>query len=108
MAGQVLGPDDKPCWGAQMSLQGGEGQPAGHPGTTDSNGHFSIKGVCDGLLDVRAMLPAGNGNPRFLVGIARASGGDTNTLIKLGQSNGVPFTGPGGAALPPANPLPPY
>jgi len=108
VAGQVLGPDDKPCWGAQMSLQGGEGQPAGHPSTTDANGHFSIKGVCEGSLDVRAMLPAGNGNPRFLVGIARASGGDANILIKLGQSNGVPFTGPGGAALPPANPLPPY
>jgi protocatechuate 3,4-dioxygenase beta subunit len=102
VAGHVIDPDGRPCWGAQMGIEAGEGQPSGHPGSSGSDGRFVIKDVCDGLLDVRAMLPAGSGYPRFLVGIAQGHGGDTNIVIHLGLSNGVPFSGPGGLGPVPA------
>jgi protocatechuate 3,4-dioxygenase beta subunit len=108
LAGQVIGLDGKPCWGAQMTISG-EGQPVGAPVRTDSNGQFVIKQVCEGSLDVRALLPASASNPRYgyVAGFLQAHGGDTNIVVKLGLSNGIPMVVPGGAAPTPANrPLP--
>jgi protocatechuate 3,4-dioxygenase beta subunit len=85
VAGQVLGLDGKPCWGAQISISG-DGQPTSSPGeaaTSDAKGHFVVRQVCEGLLTVRAMLPASATNPRYLVSTVEAHGGDKNVVLKL-------------------------
>jgi protocatechuate 3,4-dioxygenase beta subunit len=87
LAGQVIGPDGKPCWGARVSLSG-EGQPADAIGSTDSKGNFIIKAVCEGPVKVQALLAAGQAP--MIVGEVRASGGDTNIVVKLGATNGIP------------------
>jgi protocatechuate 3,4-dioxygenase beta subunit len=87
LAGQVIGLDGKPCWGAQVHLTG-EGQPAGVVVNTDTNGNFASKAVCQGLLQVQALLSIGQGP--MIVGESRANGGDTNILIKLGVTNTLP------------------
>jgi len=84
LAGQVTGPDGKPCWGAEMTVSG-DGQPAGRISHSDASGHFIITEVCTGLLNVRAMLPASASNPRYLTVTVQAHGGDTNVVVKLGQ-----------------------
>ena len=106
LAGHVLGPDDQPCWGAEVSFRG-EGQPAGTPSRADSHGHFVIRQICEGGLVVRASLNAGSGNPRNLEGFLWASGGDTNIVVKLGLSNGVPLLRSGGVGQVPTNRPPP-
>lgn len=78
VAGQVIGQDGKPCWGAEVTVNG-DGQPAGRITHSDSNGHFVITKVCTGLLNVRADLPA---SPVVTV---QAHGGDTNVVVKLGH-----------------------
>jgi len=97
VAGQVVDADGKPCWGCEVraTLPGGT-DPIGGLVHTDANGHFVIKPVTAGTLDLRAMLPAGNNNPRFLVGLMQVAGGDTNIVVTLGWDNGKPITGPGG------------
>ncbi len=86
VAGQVIGLDGKPCWGAQITISG-DGQPASSPGsvaaTSDAKGHFVVRQVCEGLLTVRAMLPASATNPRYLVSTVEAHGGDINVVLKL-------------------------
>jgi hypothetical protein len=108
VAGQVIGLDGKPCWGAEMSVTG-EGQPYSSAGHTDSNGHFVIKEVCGGLVSVRASLAPSVSSSRngYVAGFLQAHGGDTNVVVKLGLSNGVPIMGPRGIGQPPANPPPP-
>jgi protocatechuate 3,4-dioxygenase beta subunit len=85
VTGQVLGLDGKPCWGAQISISG-NGQPLGSPGgaaTSDAKGHFVVRQVCEGLLTVRATLPANATNPRYLVSTVQAHGGDKYVVLKL-------------------------
>jgi protocatechuate 3,4-dioxygenase beta subunit len=78
LAGQVIGADGKPCWGAEVTVSG-DGQPAGRISHSDASGHFVITEVCTGLLDVRVDPPA-----RAVVRV-QAHGGDTNIVVKLGQ-----------------------
>jgi hypothetical protein len=61
----------------------------------DVNGRFVIKQVCDGLLDVHAMLPPDSGSPQSgVVGIVQAHAGETNIVVKLGEEYGVPTKRP--------------
>lgn len=106
LAGQVIGSDDKPCWGAQVTVQG-EGQPSRTVGRTDSNGHFAINQVCEGPVDVYAFLRPDSGSVQAGRGVVRASGGDTNIVVKLGMTNGVPIAGPGGVGQALTNRPPP-
>ena len=82
VAGQVIGLDGKPCWGAEVSITG-DGQPTGRIHRSDASGHFVITEVCEGAVNVRAMLPASAINPQYLVGMAQSHGGDTNMIVKL-------------------------
>lgn len=75
--------------GAQVTVWG-EGQPRANPARNDTNGFFVVKDICEGPVDVRAMLPAGMNQGRTVVGMVGASGGDTNVVVKLGLQNGVP------------------
>ena len=106
LAGQVIGLDEKPCSGAQVTMRG-EGQPGVKAARTDSNGHFVIQAVCEGLVDVRAVLPASASNPRGLVGTVQANGGDPDIVVKLGRTNGVPAAIPRVTGQGPTNRLPP-
>jgi hypothetical protein len=78
VAGQVIGSDGKPCWGAEVRVSG-DGQPAGRITHSDASGHFVITEVCTGLLSLRVDPPA-----RAVVTV-EAHGGDTNVVVKLGQ-----------------------
>ncbi|MGD1084549.1 MAG: carboxypeptidase regulatory-like domain-containing protein, partial [Verrucomicrobiota bacterium] len=93
VAGRVVGEDGKPCWGAQVTVRG-EGQPAPKPGRTDSNGNFVLQDVCQGPVEVRAVLSAGMNQGRTLVGVLQANGGETNLIVRLGMQNGVPAVFP--------------
>lgn len=73
VAGEVIGPNDKPASGVNVSLSG-EGQPEGHV-TTDSKGRFSFK-VCDGPIRLFASSQSGYAN-------ASATPGDTNVVLQL-------------------------
>jgi protocatechuate 3,4-dioxygenase beta subunit len=77
LAGQVVGADDKPVIGAQVQING-NGQPSENI-RTDSSGHFSMK-VCEGPVQVFAYT---QNNGQFIQGQARATGGDTNVLVKV-------------------------
>ena len=55
LAGQVLGADQKPLAGAQVSING-NGQPNGYL-TTDATGHFKFK-VCAGPINIYAWSPS--------------------------------------------------
>ena len=80
LAGQVLGPDNKPVARAYVNLNG-DGQPNGNV-TTDATGHFSFEAVCEGRIQLSANT-SGNGSPNQY-GNAEAQGGDTNVLIHFG------------------------
>jgi hypothetical protein len=82
VAGQALGPDGKPCWGAEVSLVE-EDQPPKHLTHTDATGHFVINGVCKEPLTVRASVPVSSTNPQYLFGTAQAQGGETNVILRL-------------------------
>jgi protocatechuate 3,4-dioxygenase beta subunit len=78
VAGQVIGLDGKPCWGAEVTVSG-DGQPAGRISHSDASGHFVITEVCTGLLNLRADPPGS------AVVTVQAHGGDTNVIVKLGR-----------------------
>jgi hypothetical protein len=73
VAGEVIGLNDKPASGVNVSLSG-EGQPEGHV-TTDSKGRFSFK-VCDGQIRLFASSQNGYAN-------TTVTPGDTNVVIQL-------------------------
>jgi 5-hydroxyisourate hydrolase-like protein (transthyretin family) len=102
LAGQVLGADGQPCWGASIGIRG-DGQPAGRLGRSDANGHFVISGVCEGPVDLRAMLPASLNVP-MVSGDVQVHGGDTNIVVKLGAAAGAPAGVPRRNGQAPANP----
>lgn len=77
VAGQVIGPNEKPVSGVHVSLSG-EDQPDGSV-TTDSKGHFSFK-VCEGDIQLFASSQSGFGNIKALPG-------DTNVVIELRSQN---------------------
>ena len=83
ISGQVIDLDGKPCWGAEVTVNG-DGQPAGRITHTDSEGNYVITGVCQGTLNLRVMLPAGTTNSRFQTKNVQAFGGDTDVVIQLG------------------------
>jgi protocatechuate 3,4-dioxygenase beta subunit len=91
LAGQVIGLDGKPCWGAQVSFTG-EGQPTYLTARADSTGYFLFKAVCEGPVQLQAELSV-DAVPMF-AGETRANGGDTNIVIKLSATNGVPAAPP--------------
>ena len=80
LAGQVLGPDNKPVARANVNLNG-DGQPNGNV-TTDATGHFSFDAVCEGRIQLSANSSGNGGNYQY--GNAEAKGGDTNVLIHFG------------------------
>jgi hypothetical protein len=101
LAGQVIGLDGIPCSGTQVTMHG-EGQSGVQTVRADSDGHFVIEEVCEGLVDMRAVLPASAGNPpRF--GYLQAHGGDTNIVLKIGMTNGVPIVSPARVGQLPTN-----
>ncbi len=85
VSGQVFDADGKPCRGARLFVEG-ESQPArsfGSDASSDANGHFVIRRVCEGPLVVRGSLWASLDHPQYLAGTAEARGGDTNVVVNL-------------------------
>jgi protocatechuate 3,4-dioxygenase beta subunit len=80
LAGQVLDADDKPVAGANVNMSG-EGQPSGNV-RTDREGRFSFDRVCEGQVQLSA-------NAQSTYGNVSAEGGDTNVVLRLGQSVGT-------------------
>jgi protocatechuate 3,4-dioxygenase beta subunit len=78
LAGQVTDVDDKPVAGVSVNLNGDD-QPNGVT-RTDRDGRFQFDRVCAGPLRLFA-------NVRNLQGNISAVGGDTNVILKLGQSS---------------------
>ena len=70
--------DDKPVTNANVNLQG-EGQPNGQV-KTDKEGRFRFEHVCDGPVRLYA-------NARGSFASVSAEGGDTNVVVKLGESS---------------------
>jgi protocatechuate 3,4-dioxygenase beta subunit len=79
LAGQVLGPDNKPVSGANVNVQPIEGQPIANT-TTDAQGHFAFAAVCEGTVRLSANT---QGGPNYMYANAQAQAGDTNALIRL-------------------------
>ncbi len=77
LAGQVLDPDDKPVAGANVNLSG-EGQPNANA-RTDREGRFRFEHVCEGPAQISA-------NSQRSFGNVSAEGGDTNVVLRLGQT----------------------
>jgi hypothetical protein len=77
LAGQVLDADDKPVSSANVNLSG-EGQPMTNL-ITDRQGRFRFEQVCEGTVQVSA-------NDRGTFGNISAEGGDTNVVVRLGQT----------------------
>jgi protocatechuate 3,4-dioxygenase beta subunit len=77
LAGQVLNADDKPVAGANVNLNG-DGQPGGNV-RTDREGRFRFEHVCEGPAQISA-------NSRNSFGNISAEGGDTNVVLRLGQT----------------------
>jgi hypothetical protein len=87
VAGQVLGLDGQPFAGAMVSITD-TNQPYHAATRTDAAGHFQIKGVYEGPLNVQATFRDSNAVPTMpLKGLAEAQGGDTNVLVKLESSH---------------------
>ena len=77
LACQVLDPDDKPVAGANVNLSG-EGQPNANA-RTDREGRFRFEHVCEGPAQISA-------NSQRSFGNVSAEGGDTNVVLRLGQT----------------------
>jgi hypothetical protein len=77
LAGQVLGPDEKPVVGANLNLSR-EDQPEGST-TTDREGRFNFK-VCEGMVQLFAHSQSGYAN-------ASAEAGETNLAIQLSRAD---------------------
>ena len=79
LAGQVLDADDKPVVGANVNLYG-EGQPNANA-RTDRQGRFRFEHVCEGPVQISA-------NHQNSFGNVSAEGGDTDVVLRLGQTFG--------------------
>jgi len=80
LSGQVLDADDQPVAGAHVHLSG-EGQPNANA-RSDRAGRFTFAQVCAGMARLFA-------NARNAHGSVSAEGGDTNVVIRLGESSMV-------------------
>ena len=80
LAGQVLDRDDKPVAGVTVMLNG-DGQPNGNT-RSDREGKFHFERVCEGPVQVSA-------NSQSTYGNILAEGGDTNVVLRLGQTIGA-------------------
>jgi hypothetical protein len=80
LAGQVLGLDGKGAGGVTVGVAG-VGQPTTST-VTDDSGHFSLN-VCEGTVNVSAVVRAVPGGRIGATGGAQSTGGDTNVQIKL-------------------------
>jgi hypothetical protein len=78
LAGQVLDADDKPVAGVYVNLNG-QGQPNGNA-RTDREGRFRFDHVCEGPVQISANSPPSS------FGNISAEGGDTNVVLRLGQT----------------------
>jgi protocatechuate 3,4-dioxygenase beta subunit len=81
VAGQVLDKDGKPAAEVNVHLYTG-----GQTTTTDADGRFVFHGVRRGLLSLEAGFPMPNTSAYRDSGMARANGGDTNIVIRLGTN----------------------
>jgi protocatechuate 3,4-dioxygenase beta subunit len=79
LAGQVLDADDKPVARCYVNLYG-EDQPSGNA-RTDHEGRFRFEHVCEGPVQLSA-----SANNRNSYGNISAEGGDTNVVLRLGQT----------------------
>jgi protocatechuate 3,4-dioxygenase beta subunit len=79
LAGQVLDQDDKPVAGVYVNMSGDD-QPNGNT-RTDREGQFTFNRVCEGRVRLFAHAQNTYGN-------ITAEGGDTNVVLRLGQSSG--------------------
>jgi hypothetical protein len=77
LAGQVLDADDKPVARCNVNLYG-EDQPSANV-RTDRDGRFSFAHVCEGTVRLSA-------NSQRSFGNVSAEGGDTNVVLRLGQT----------------------
>src|SRR5208283_2949322 len=77
LAGQVLDADDKPVASCYVNL-GGEDQPNANV-RTDREGRFTFDHVCEGTARL-------NANSQRSYGSISAEGGDTNVILRLGQT----------------------
>ncbi len=80
LAGQVVDLDDKPVAGANVNISG-DGQPNGNA-RSDREGKFHFEHVCEGTVQISANNQGSYGN-------ISAEGGDTNVVLRLGQTIGV-------------------
>jgi hypothetical protein len=76
ISGVVVDANDSPVAGAQIGAYG-EGQPDNYGIRTDSQGKFTIKGVCEGSIRISANT---NGTPQTY-GSAQTVGGATDVKI---------------------------
>jgi hypothetical protein len=77
LAGQVLDADDKPVASCYVNLRG-EDQPNDNV-RTDREGRFNFEHVCEGTARLSA-------NSQQSYGSISAEGGDTNVVLRLGQT----------------------
>jgi protocatechuate 3,4-dioxygenase beta subunit len=78
LAGQVVDADEKPVVGANVGVSG-EGQPNANS-RTGPDGRFSFDKLCPGNVHVYANISNQQGN-------TRADAGDTNVVIRLGETS---------------------
>ncbi len=82
VAGQVLGPDGQPAWGATVFVRG-EGQPTRAAVTTSSDGRFVIGQLCEGPVEVSASFRPGTGGPVAANTSTPARAGDMNISLRF-------------------------
>jgi hypothetical protein len=87
VAGQVLGLDGQPLAGAMVTITD-TNQPSRGATRTDAVGHFQIKGLYEGPLNVQATFRDSNAVPTLLLkAVVQTRGGDTNIVVKLENSH---------------------
>jgi len=87
VAGQVLGLDGQPLAGAMVTITD-TNQPSRGATRTDAVGHFQIKGLYEGPLNVQATFSDSNAVPGMMLkAVVQTRGGDTNILVKLESSH---------------------
>ena len=80
LAGQVVDVDDQPVAGVFVHLSG-DGQPTGNA-RTDRDGRFRFEQVCEGAARLSASARNSHGS-------ISAEGGETNVVLRLGESLGA-------------------
>ena len=85
VSGRVVDLQDQPVANATISVSGyGDGQPDRLSAQTDAQGRFTLKGVCQGRVNLRAEVNQGN---RRLSANALTDGGSTDIKIVLREGS---------------------